>query len=427
MVALVAAASTAGLVYVATMGLVYAALAALAAAFLLVLVLFGTQRTGVVAMMGAFATAPMYRGIEGGFEGVGTPTDLLVVLAAMLLLPGVARHRIGVPVPWVVGLSLVAVCGLIASAIAERPVLSIFFLLQWLFFIGVLPLLFAWWRPDRRTIAALLWSYLAGHTVSTAYALAEGPLLNNRYDGLSHHTNAFALAGLASVAILLYLFSYHREPRVRAALLGVGVVAVASIAMSGSRAALVVAAVLVLMVPVVERSALWGFALAGLGALLVVAFPLIVSASREGSAIARLAGDATTEVANQSRDAAFDYGIRRFSESPVIGSGLVEVELIHNIYLEVAVAIGVLGLGFYLLVLAMLARPLFSHHPLRRLSYMAWAFIGVAPALPGLWDRTLWVPLALAVLPMLKPSAREDDRVRGTSVERLPAGTAAPV
>ena len=87
-----------------------------------------------------------------------------------------------------------------------------------------------------------------------------------------------------------------------------------------------------------------------------------------------------------------------------LGGGLIIVLMfLGSLALWIAIPLGWFWLAgklstqyqsIYLLVMFTLARPLFSDHPLRRLGYLAWAFIGIAPAVPGLWDRTIWMPLS---------------------------------
>ena len=88
--------------------------------------------------------------------------------------------------------------------------------------------------------------------------------------------------------------------------------------------------------------------------------------------------------------------------------GLVNVELYHDIFLEVAIGTGIFGLVGYLVVLYVLTRPLLSMHVHRRLCYLPLAWIGMGPALPGMWDRTMWVPIGLAILATLKDDPGED-------------------
>lgn len=390
----------------ATLGPVHAAVAAVVAVFVLALALLGRERTAVATLMLAFGTAPMYRGLEDLTAGLATPTDLLLLVGVLLLVPTLLERPLSPPLVFVAGVSLVGICGLLVAPLSDPPDAHLFALLQWLFFLGVLPAVVAWWHPSRWVLHLLLWAYLAGHLVSATWAVLEGPQANDRFDGLTHHSNAFGLAGLMGLAITLFLFHEYRALRSRALVVAAGAVCLLSIASSGSRSSTLVAIVLVLMIPVVERSALSGFLFAIGGALAVFSLPLLVSVSSEGSAISRLAGDATTLAADRSRDAAFDHGVDRFLDSPIVGSGLVDVDLIHNTYLEALVGIGIIGALGYVVVLFVLARPLFADTSLRRLSYLAWVVVGIGPALPGLWDRTIWVPVALVMLAVLERAGR---------------------
>jgi hypothetical protein len=393
---------------VSTSSLAVAALVIVAIGGLAGLVVLGAARAGVLALILAFATAPMYRGLEGLTGGLATPTDIFVVIAFVLILPGVLSRRLQLPAAFVFGLVVVALTGLVASVISDQPLGSLFVLVQWIFYLGGLPILIAWWRPGTRTVVSLLWAYVVGQILSTAYALASGPVVGDRYQGLSHHTNAFGMAGMTAIAILMYLFAHHRGVQMQAIILSAAAVCGLSIVMSGSRAALAVAAVLVLIMPFIERSALSGFVLAVFGALALVAFPLLVQGGHGGSALTRLAGGGTAVTADQARTTALDEGLRRFWDAPVMGSGLVNVELYHDIFLEVAIGTGIFGLVGYLIVLYTLTRPLLSMHVHRRLCYLPLAWIGMGPALPGMWDRTMWVPIGLAILATLKDDPGEE-------------------
>jgi O-antigen ligase len=395
--AVVFAAVLAGL---ATQGLILALAAIALAAYLAFAITFGARGTGIACMMAAFATAPMYRGLEQMIGGV-PPCDAFVIVGIIHLLPSFMGHRLKPPMMFLLGLLLVSFSSLIAVVITGDLLINAFYAVQWLFFIGILPIVVAWWRPEIRVINLLLWSYLAGHLVSTAYAVAEGVAYAGRYDGLTHHPNAFGLAGLTSIAIVLFLIRQYHDIRVRLILAGFVATSLLSIILSGSRASIVVLVVLILLVPLVERSALVGIGVAAAAALGVMSLPFIVDISGEESAIGRLAGSGTATASDRIRSEGLEVGFDRFWESPILGSGFANVEEFHNVFLEAAIAIGFIGLIGYLMVLYPLARPLFSTHPLRRLTYMVWVFIGVGPTFPGLWDRTVWVPASLAALAML--------------------------
>ena len=393
---------TAGLVALASQGLVYAAVAIVLAAYVVVLLTVGAQKTGIACMMAAFASAPMYRGIENITGGI-PPTDVFVIAAIVHLAPTFVGNRLKVPTIYLLGLMLMSISSLIAVMVTGNLFVNAFYAVQWLFFVGALPLVIAWWRPHYKIVDVLCWSYLAGHLLSTLQAFAEGPVYGGRYDGLTHHPNAFGVAGVTAIAITLYLVRHHKDVRARVVLAGFAATGLASIVMSGSRAAVVVLVVIILLVPIVERSALGGIGLAFLASLGVISLPLIVGIRGEGSAIGRLAGEGTASASDTVRDQALSVGFDRLWSSPILGSGFDGVEQFHNVYLEAAVATGFVGLFAYFLVLYPLARPLFSLHPMRRLTYVVWVFMGVAPTFPGLWDRTMWVPASLAALAMIAP------------------------
>jgi hypothetical protein len=385
---------------------------------LVALVTFGLERVAIGTLLVAFATAPMYRGLEGITGGVSTPTDLVLVLAVGLLLPVVITRQLELPTLYVVGLLMVALFGLVACVFADQPGGALFGLIRWTFFLGLVPILIAWWRPSAETVSLLLWAYVGGHVLSTLDAGIEGPSVGNRYQGLTHHTNAFGMAGLTSIAILLYLGARHRSTLARVAALSAGAVSAVSIVLSGSRAALAVAVVLVLLVPIVERTAVSSLVLV-MGVLAgAVALPLLLHSGDGGSALGRLAGDPTATVADSARSTALNLGLERFWQSPVIGSGLVDVEYYHNVFLEAAIGAGLGGLVGYLLALYALVRPLLTDHVFRRLGYLPLAFIGMAPALPGIWDETMWVPISLSVLATLGVGAH----VTGADVATQQAG-----
>ena len=297
---------------------------------------------------------------------------------------------------------------LVSVIVTGDLLINAFYAVQWLFFIGILPIVIAWWRPERPVINVMLWSYLGGHLLSTAYGVAHGPAYAGRYQGLTHHPNAFGLAGITSIVIVLYFVRVYRTFLVRMILLGFVATSGLSIVISGSRAAIIVLVVIVLLIPLVERSGTIGVVWIGLGALGVLSLPYIIDLAGPESAIGRLAGSGTASASDAVRTEGLEVGFDRLWTSPIVGSGFNKVEEFHNVFLEAAIAIGFIGLLGYLMVLFALARPLFSAHPLRRLTYLVWVYMGVGPTFPGLWDRTVWVPASLAALVMLAPYGRDE-------------------
>jgi hypothetical protein len=318
----------------------------------------------------------------------------------LLLLPDLLARKSRVPAGYLLALGLIAVTGLLGSIINPAPVPSIVYVVQWLLLIGVLPIALAMWYPPRAVIDGLLWCYLAGHMVSLAVGLVKGAVgANGRYDGLAHHPNDFGVAGAVSIAIVLYLLPDVRSPRTKALLLGIAAASVVSVILSGSRGATLAVAAVIVLVPLVERSGLWAFLGLAAAALALVMSPYLLHIGGHGSALSRLAGDSTAAYSDNLRQAALNDGWHRFLHDPYVGSGLDEtVGTYHNVFLEVAVAVGIFGLLAYLVIFYLLIRPLLTDHPLRRLSYLPWLFVVAGITLPGIVDRTLVVPMALAVM-----------------------------
>ncbi len=406
------------LVAVGSRGIVFALAAVAAAAYVLALAVLGRDRMALLTMVAVFGTAPAYKGLAASPSDPVTPTDLLLVLAFALLLPTVFARRVQLPPLYIAGLLVVTLMGLIGSAFSPSPPWSLFGLAQLLVVMAVLPTVLAMWRPSAPWLMILAWSYVGGHLLSAGWALVDGPVAgDDRYAGLTHHPNAFAEAGMMAVALLLYLFHRHRSTTIRIGILVAGAISIHSVVISGSRAATVVVAVLILMVPVVERSAISGFVYAILGSLFIVALPLVVSVSGEGSAISRLAGTVDAAGADQQRAQARQIGWDTFAQHPFTGSGFLDVELIHDNFLEIAAATGIFGLFGFLMVMFTLARPIIGYGEQRRLCYAAWAYIGLGATVPGLQDRTLWIPAALAIVAAIEAMemSRQPDRADRSS------------
>jgi O-antigen ligase len=144
-----------------------------------------------------------------------------------------------------------------------------------------------------------------------------------------------------------------------------------------------------------------GYAILIAGGLMVVVGGVLLGAvGGSGSAIDRLKGDTTTAYSDNQRSSLLDTGFHQFLRKPLTGSGFSADPLAsHNVYLEVAVAVGVVGLVAWCLILWSLVRPLFQTELERhRLSYPALAFALVALLTNSMWDRFIWAAIVLALL-----------------------------
>lgn len=387
------------LVLLSTRSLVLGVLGVLFSGFLLAVVALGPERLGTLLVWLAMFTAPMndrdYRPLPGGPL---TFSDLFFALGFLLLVGTMVRRRSRLPVDWAAGALLLVVAVLLAAAMSPTPAVGLNYGSRLIAAAVMLPAALLWWRPSRATIETLVWAYILGQVVSTMYSLAEGPTAGTRYDGLATHVNFFALGGLLAITMLVHKWYVVRADR-RWIVVVCTVICLFSIWSSGSRAALLVLLVVGVMVPLVERTAVSAYAvLAGAG-IAVVAAEWLVRRAGEGSAVARLMGDSSTVGSDQDRREALSLGFEKWLAHPVFGKAFGEDSLAaHNIYLQVMVGIGLLGLVGFLLVGFSAIRPLFGTGPLHRLGYAALAFAGVGLITNSLWDRFIWAALSLGIL-----------------------------
>jgi O-antigen ligase len=386
------------LVAVAVRGPLFAAAALVIALLLAAAAAVGVERIGVGFLVLALFTAPMNSVRPSSGVAFVTMSDLLFVLGAGFLAPRLMRGRLWLPTRYVVGAFLLFLVGVVASLVAaDNPVLSLNMLARLVAASMVLPLIFMLWAPSPRMVDVLAGAYVVGQTISVAAAVLEGPIDNGRYDGLTIHPNFFAMCSVTAIALVLHLL--HRVPRVARWLLLVAVAVNAyGTVLSGSRMGLGLLVVLAIAYPLIERSALSMYAVVTIGAIgLVVANSLIARAGG-GSALARLQGNATATTSDSVRAEQLHTAFAAIRHSPVIGNGFENALDAQNIYLQVAVSAGVLGLIGFLLMFTAIIEPLFQRGPMHRLGYAAFAYAIGGLLTASLWDRMVWAGLSLSLL-----------------------------
>lgn len=390
-----------GAVALASLGPVFGIGACIVAAGLVAVLAAGPERLGHVFMIAAMFTAPMNDVRPSQAVSLVTFSDLFFVLGFGLLAPRIVRNRVRFPSMYLGGAALLLATGLFASILAADQLVSLNGLSRLTAAAIVLPVALTWWNPGSRTVDLMAGAYVAGMVVSVFAGLAEGPLAaNGRYDGLTTHPNFFGQAGMLSLALLMYLLG--RVPRNRHWILyGAGAICLLGVIESGSRASLLVFLVLVAIYPLVQRSAMAGYAILVAGGLMVVAGSVLLDRlGGGGSAIGRLRGDNTTAYSDNKRSSLLETGFSQFLHKPFTGWGFTDNPLAsHNVYLEVAVAVGVVGLVAWCMILWSLVRPLFDVDLARqRLAYPALAFALDALLTNSIWDRYVWAAIAMSLL-----------------------------
>lgn len=385
--------------------LILAVLALVVGGFLIALIGLGPDRLGRYVVIAAVLAAPIndkdLRPLPGGPV---TFSDLLLLVGFALLVPALTRRGVVLPLDWALGAIIVIFMVLLTSLLVDAPLEALTVGTRLVAAAVIIPFLFLLWRPERRTIEILVWAYIAGHMVSIAYAAVEG---YSRWDGLATHPNFFAMAGTTALALLVHKW-FVTSGRERTLTLAVAIVCAGGIYMSGSRAALIVTVVMALMIPFVERTSASAFSVLAGGVVTLLALQWAIQYAGEDSALGRLTGGGSAQGSNTERRDKLTIGLDKWTDSPIWGNAFDETALdAHNIYLQVAVGIGVIGLFGFLLILWSASRSLFTDHPLRRLSYPAVAFAATGMLSNSLWDRFVWCAVALSILAVI-PLTGED-------------------
>lgn len=365
-------------------------------ALIVIFLILGLERGATAALVVGMLLAPLdnLRPI-----GVVNFSDAFIALGFLLLVPTMLHRHTRVPPIYGIGAFILLVSGLVASLLGPDPGVSVLVMMRLVAAAIILPMLFAWWRPGIRVVDAMAKAYVLGQMVSLAYGLLDGPQVNNRYVGLSTHVNYFGHTGLLAFALCFYLLHRVRPAQKWLVLAAAGLCAW-SVLLSGSRAAMIILAIVVVLYPIIERSAVTSSVILLGGAISVPAITWILSQLSEDSPIARILGDKTTSTSDESRVQGLQESLDRWLAHPLIGSGFSDAPLqAHNIYLQVAVVIGSVGLVGFLMIGWSTIRPLFDiEHPLHRLGYTALAYAGIGMLTNSLWDRFTWTVLALAFL-----------------------------
>lgn len=409
----VAVLATAGLVVVASQGPVFGLIAIILAALALALVALGPHHFGLGLMVAAYLAAPMDDLRPSAAVSVVNVSDLLLVMGTASLLPTMLRRRSAVPFPYALGSLLIVGSLGVSSLLTPEPSVALLNGARLVAATVVIPFAILLWRPSPRVVVALAWAYVAGQVISTFYAAGEGQAVNDRYDGLSTHFNFFGLGGLLSICLLLFL--HQRTSRASRWLVwACGAICLASIAMSGSRAAAIVVGAVLIIFPIVERSLASAYVLlVGCGGVLLFGIYLY-GLLNEVSFLERFSGDDTTKISDLNRQSELSVGIERFLARPIRGNGFDEQGLAaHNIYLQVAVGIGIVGLVGFLIIMAMSIAPLIRRHSsLARLGYVGLGYAAIGMLTNSLWDRFVWLPVALALLSVRPTEGTDPDATK---------------
>ncbi len=381
----------------------------------------GFEQSACILLVGAFALAPMDRLRPVPGVGFVSASDLLMFLGFGLLVVVLIGRRVRPRGLYVAGASAVLVAGLLVCWASPDTALSLAIMVRLVVGAVLLPLLLMLWAPGLFVLRLLAGAYVLGNAANVAYGTVAGPKnFEGRILGYSEHYNVLGLCALLGLALVPFLMREARREHVWiwAAL---GLACAYGIWASGSRAALLVAALVAVVYPVLARSIKLGLALVGGGIVgLYVVGTAITSGDNSTNALGRLFGNGSASASDQVRENAARLAIEQFRSSPYLGNGFSDGTLdAHNVYLQIAAAGGIVLVASFLVLLAGVLRQPFALGPSYRLLILpGLAYALIAPLTSVIWDRYIWCVLALPFLVAIR-SGRDDHDASDTPIEEL--------
>lgn len=384
----------------------------------------GPERLGTVAWAATAFVAPM-SGVR--LSGVAL-SDVFLVAAVGLTLPSFATGYRRLPLPIrpdvFVGLAAIACGGVIGTFFAARPGASLGEMARFVLASAGSVAAVALWAPPPSRVRWFCSLWLAGAVFNACWAIFLGPADRARPAGLSTHPNHLGLVCMLGAALALGLLLAEGRAARR---LGAAALAPLSLGLlaSGSRAALVGLVVTVPVFAVLTRRVQVAVRALAVTAVLGVGVLAGLAHVPDQSGLGRLVGGATAAESDVERVEHLSRSLDRLERHPLTGEGFESSREAHNVYLQVAVAAGPLGVvGFALVVRSVLrARaevrrraPVAGDRALLAGLIAGYAGYLVAGAFQNLlWDRYLWlyVSAALVLAATLAGEGRlatEDDR-----------------
>lgn len=352
----------------------------------------GSAATGRGVLLLAFGTAPL--NLLQPLPELEL-SDCFFAAGFFLLIPQLLATRIHLPKAILIGALGILTIGPLSALASGQTSVDFYRLMQVVPGVVLLPILIAWWRPGHRATVAAAGAYLLGNTVSVAACFFQDAPPGGRYAGLTEQPNYFGVALAVGLALVPFLLQAV-PPRYRWIVVFAAVSSGYGIWISGSRAGLVCAVAVLVLYPLLQRSIPVALFTATLYFPAILLFTAASPGAGATNALGRLLGGGTSRFADEQRAAARQAGIEEFLAHPILGAGWSW--WIHNGYVQVAAAMGILGLASYLLILAALLRPLATEPlPYRLLALPALAVALISASDPWVGGRHIWCMAALAL------------------------------
>lgn len=382
-----------------------ASLSSLSVAFLcisalvvmMLVLVFGSRPTGTAFLLVGYGTVTFNDTHPIASLGWMELADPFLVTGFFLLIPGFVRTVLRLPAGFLVGAMGLLSVGTLSPLFTEAPGLNFALFLDVAQGVVLLPVLLAWWQPGLRAVTGIALAYVVGSGVNVVSALLEGPDSGDRYSGLSTHPNVMGYCQVLSIALVPFLLEVL--PRRYHWIIGaITVVSIYGIWISGSRAALLGGAILILLYPLLKRSIPVTMGVAALCLPVLVVLDSVADRLDSSSALGRLLGADSARASNEARREGAQAGIDQFLSHPLLGDGWATVWGAHNGYLQVAAAIGVFGFVFYGVLLGSILRPLIAiPSPYGLLAVPGLAALMLDLVLPVLGARYVWCAVGLSL------------------------------
>lgn len=364
----------------------------------LAIAIVGARVMAMVFLCAAFAFGPLNSLRVAPWLTFGD-VALVLAIGLAILASGWVFGSILLPTGYVTGSAILVLAGLMASFLAD-DIESLSNLALLVFAAVALPVLGSLWRPSMPQVELLAVFYLIGQSFSVLYGLLTPVSAGTgRVVGLSLRPNHFGLAATFAMGLAVFLVLSGRA-WLRWFAVTTGTLCAAGVFVSGSRAALLAVLAMAVAVALIRR--MWKVSALGLTAIAtaVVAQDALLSMLPPNSALSRLIGDESVQIANASRLEVLTSNFDSFLASPLFGRGFANSLEAHNIYLQVATAAGVFGLIGFIFILYTAVRPLLRTDlgVLRWLAMPPLAYVVAGVVSNTLWDRFIWVLIGVAVL-----------------------------
>lgn len=354
----------------------------------------GFDRTSTVLLVMAFGFAPLTNFAVGPKPFV--LASVMFFASFALALPRISHIPLRLPGKFMIGGVLLTVTGFIATLFATNVIEHLIFLMTAVVGLIVMPAMVAWMSPSTKVMYACVIAFGIGTSFSTVYGL-QGFFYRNY--GFTYHPVALAYTCMLALSFVPFIIAAKGRgrwlflpPIVALALVGTWT--------SGSRTGLLVIAALAVLVPILERSVKIGLAVLTAFVALVPSLLSVDTGRNATGALNRLFGGGGATASDSTRLMTIQDGFRQIQENPIFGNGYTvdKTYVIHNIYLQVLQAQGLIALVGLLLIFTAFVAPLRrASAPQRALAYPAYAAIIAGPFQPNMGDHYLALSLGLAM------------------------------